>query len=196
MSILSTFTKRPFFENLNKKWQDVFLNETFKTEYSHAESYLFAGTFGTGKTHTAVILMREYAKATYPNGYELSKYAFEPSFINFERLLAYIQDYNSFDSERRYSASLVLEELLESSYLVIDDFDTMSSTDNKEQNLKDYIYRLFEKRYNENLTTVVTTNRNFNELIDFYTGKVVDRLVGLCQIVKSNETSKRTGINY
>jgi DNA replication protein DnaC len=86
------------------------------------------------------------------------------------------------------------DEISENKFIIIDDLDTVQTTDFRSQNLKNFIYKLIDYRYNENLIIVFTTNRNYEELVSFYGGRVVDRLLGLCEIIKIEGKSKRSGL--
>jgi len=194
--MLETFTDRPFFTNLNKKLQTFFLDENLKTNLDFKKSYIFSGSFGTGKTTESILIMREYCKFVYPKGFELANYHLSPVYINFETLLEAVDDNNGYDSEKRYNASLLLFNAIEANFLILDDFDIVETTDFRTQNLKNFIYKLFDKRYNENLTTIVITNADFKTLKTFYSGKILDRILGLCSVKKIDGVSKRTGLDY
>ena len=165
--ILNTLTHRAFYESLGQRHQEVF--KSFEnTTYSAQTSYLFTGSVGIGKTHTSIQLLAKYCIETYPDGFDLTKYQLQPNYIKFVEIFRKLELRNSNNEEIRYNATESLKDVKESPYLIIDDFNTVQTTEYREQLIKDYIYDVLDYRYDNDLTTVITTNRTAQEIKDFF----------------------------
>ncbi len=104
---------------------------------------LLIGPCGSGKTHLAVAALVEIINAGKPG---------RLLFCNFQDLIQEIQA--SFDSDEVPSKSEILKPLLEADLLVLDELGSQKPT----TFVQDILYYVINTRYNEERTTIFTTN--------------------------------------
>lgn len=104
---------------------------------------LLMGTCGVGKTHLAVAALVEIINMGKPG---------RLLFCNFQDLIQEIQA--SFDSDEVPSKSEILRPLLEADLLVLDELGSQKPT----TFVQDILYYVINTRYNEQRTTIFTTN--------------------------------------
>jgi DNA replication protein DnaC len=104
---------------------------------------LLTGPCGVGKTHLAVAALLDIVNAGKPG---------RVLFSNFQDLIQEIQA--SFDSDEVPSKSELLRPLIETDLLVMDELGSQKPT----QFVQDILYYIINSRYNEERTTVFTTN--------------------------------------
>ena len=104
---------------------------------------LLMGACGVGKTHLAVAALLEIIRTAKPG---------RLLFSNFQDLIQEIQA--SFDSDEVPSKSEILKPLLEADLLVLDELGSQKPT----QFVQDILYYVINTRYNEERTTIFTTN--------------------------------------
>jgi DNA replication protein DnaC len=104
---------------------------------------LLIGPCGAGKTHLAVAALLEIIDSG-KNGRVI--------FSNFQDLIQEIQA--SFDNDQVPSKSELLRPLLEADLLVVDELGSQKPT----TFVQDILYYLINTRYNEERTTIFTTN--------------------------------------
>lgn len=104
---------------------------------------LMMGACGVGKTHLAVAALIEIINGGKPG---------RMLFNNFQDLIQEIQA--SFDSDASVSKSEILRPLLETDLLVLDELGSVKPT----QFVQDILYYVINTRYNEERTTIFTTN--------------------------------------
>jgi DNA replication protein DnaC len=125
---------------------------------------LLVGSPGNGKTHLAIAAMHEF-------GLTRSMYWKVPSFLAWIREKAYGDKEGANMSVETLIASYVTGDFL----LVLDDFGVEKMTDWAAEQL----YRIIDSRYEDDLPTIVTTNRELQTL----DARIVSRLgagVTLC----------------
>lgn len=110
---------------------------------NHGRGLLLAGPCGSGKTHLAVAALLEIMNATKPG---------KLLFRNFQDLIQEIQA--SFDSDEVPSKSEILRPLLEADLLVLDELGSQKPS----MFVQDILYYVINTRYNEERTTIFTTN--------------------------------------
>lgn len=104
---------------------------------------LLMGGCGAGKTHLAVAALVEIIKSGKPG---------RLTFSNFQDLIQEIQA--SFDNDQVPSKSELMRPLLETDLLVLDELGSQKPT----TFVQDILYYLINTRYNEQKTTIFTTN--------------------------------------
>jgi DNA replication protein DnaC len=103
---------------------------------------LFTGTSGVGKTHLAVAVLRELARAKGVRG----------QFWDFQELMREIR--NSYNPETSTTELQVLEPVIQVDLLVLDDLGAWKVTDW----MNDTLFYLLNSRYLARRATLITTN--------------------------------------
>ena len=104
---------------------------------------LLMGPCGVGKTHLAVAALIEIIQSGKPG---------KLLFSNFQDLIQEIQA--SFDADAATSKSELLQPLLDADLLVLDELGSQKPT----QFVQDTLYYVINTRYNQERTTIFTTN--------------------------------------
>ena len=148
--------------------QDHALNHAhkFANEYPAVNrGLLFMGPAGVGKTHLAVSILRE-----------LIAKGFAGLFYEFGSLLKEIQD--SYNPISKSSELRVLAPVYQADVLVLDELGATVPT----EWVRDTIYQIINKRYNDNKLTIFTTNYldKSNELEERITYRLRSRLYEMC----------------
>jgi DNA replication protein DnaC len=110
---------------------------------THGRGLLLVGPCGGGKTHLAVAAISEIISTNKPG---------RLLFNNFQDLIQEIQA--SFDSEAAASKSEIMRPLLEVDLLVLDELGSQKPT----TFVQDILYYVINTRYNDERTTIFTTN--------------------------------------
>jgi DNA replication protein DnaC len=104
---------------------------------------LLMGGCGAGKTHLAVAALNEVINSGKPG---------RVLFVNFQDLIQEIQA--SFDSDQTPGKAEIMRPVLEADLLVLDELGSQKPT----QFVQDILYYVINTRYNEERTTIFTTN--------------------------------------
>jgi DNA replication protein DnaC len=130
----------PVLRNAKKRVQE-FLDLYPNTP--EGKGLLLMGGCGAGKTHLAVAALNEVVNSAKPG---------RVLFANFQDLIQEIQA--SFDSEDSPGKAEIMRPLLEADLLVLDELGSQKPT----QFVQDILYYVINTRYNEERTTIFTTN--------------------------------------
>jgi len=117
----------------------------FIRQYPHQlqqKGILFIGSCGVGKTHLAVAIIREL----------IEKKGVPCIFYDFRDLLKEIQA--SYDQQSQTSELSILEPVLSTEVLLLDELGAAKVTDW----MRDTLTYILNTRYNENLSTIITSN--------------------------------------
>ena len=150
----------------------------FANEYPAVErGLLFMGPAGVGKTHLAVSVLKD-----------LIEKGFGGLFYEFGSLLKEIQD--SYNPISKSSELKVLAPVYQSDVLVLDELGATVPT----EWVRDTMYQIINKRYNDNKLTIFTTNyldKN-KELEERVTYRLRSRLFEMCtNVVIDGEDYRR-----
>ena len=122
---------------------------------TRGKGLLITGSVGTGKTHLAVAILRALIETRGAVGL----------FCHYHELIKKVQ--NSFNSDVRATEMQVLEPILNAEVLVLDELGATKPSDW----VFDTISHILNTRYNENRTTIITTNyRNQQALLTAASG--------------------------
>ncbi len=150
----------------------------FANEYPAVErGLLFIGPAGVGKTHLAVSIIRD-----------LIEKGFAGLFYEFGSLLKEIQD--SYNPISKSSELKVLAPVFQTDVLVLDELGATVPTDW----VRDTMYQIINKRYNDNKLTIFTTNYSDKnkELEERITYRLRSRLFEMCtNVVIDGEDYRR-----
>ena len=130
---------------------------------SESEGLLLRGITGCGKTHIAIAILKEVIARGY-SGY----------YANFNDLLSRIRD--SYNSESGASEAELLDAVDSAQLLVLDDVGAESTTDW----VRDRLYLIINRRYENALPTIITTNCDEAELEARVGPRIVSRLHEMC----------------
>ena len=132
---------------------------------------------GTGKTHVAYAIAKK-----------MDEDKFKVKFYNTTNLLKYLkEDFSeqskllSFDNTN-YGLLLSYTGLL-----IIDDFGTEKMSEWVEETF----YSLINKRYEEVLPTIFTSNLSPDKLTEKYGDRIVSRIIGSCDVIELTGSDKR-----
>ena len=136
-----------------------------------ARGYFFWGEPGNGKTLLACIALNELILWSGKQGQYI-----DLSFEYFQRLRS------SFNQESEFHGrtAQIIEELSSVPYLVIDDFGVQRNTEWE----KEMLYNLIDTRYAEERLTLITTNKNIDEVKELSAGRIYSRLLEMCHVVQ------------
>jgi len=150
----------------------------FANEYPAVDrGLLFMGPAGVGKTHLAVSILKD-----------LIAKGFAGLFYEFGSLLKEIQD--SYNPISKSSELKVLAPVYQADVLVLDELGATVPT----EWVRDTMYQIINKRYNDNKLTIFTTNYldKGNELEERITYRLRSRLYEMCTgVVMDGEDYRR-----
>lgn len=168
------------FRYQHAKWEDVPLplQEALKVSRETRRGIYIHGTVGTGKTHIAWA-MYEYAR---------EQMKLRAQFWNTTELLADIRedfDRNQYDKKHRE------EQLMEfRGILFLDDIGAEKMTDW----VQEQFYRIVNRRYEEALPTIFTSNLPIRELGERLGDRTASRIVEMCDLYPLNGADRRLDI--
>jgi DNA replication protein DnaC len=142
--------------------------QRFVNEYPvDVSGLLLMGDIGTGKTHLAVAIMQELIETKN----------IPCSFYPYTELLKMIQ--SSYSKESETTELELLRPVLDTEVLVLDDIGTMKPS----EWVLDTVNFIINTRYNDNRTTIITTNYTEEELVNRVGPRVASRLRQVCRAI-------------
>lgn len=160
----------------------IFLNVKLPTDYEKHKSLFITGACGTGKTHKAVSLMKGYVDSLPCHNF-VSPYKNLPIFITVPELLMKIRSCFSLNE----CEEMIVEKYSNCSLLVLDDIGIEKTSEWALQTL----YVILNKRYSEQLQTIITSNLSIEEIGEKLRDRIASRIAGMCKIVKLTGKDRR-----
>lgn len=145
-------------------------------------SLFIAGSFGSGKTHYAVSAMKNYINCL-PNTCFVSPFNKLPLFITIPELLLKIR--STFSLER--CEEEIVDKYSNTPLLILDDLGAEKTTEFSLQTL----YIILNRRYNEQLQTIITSNLTLDEVKDRLGDRIASRIAGMCSVLHMKGHDKR-----
>ncbi len=144
------------------------IRDTSPEEEWTAGYYLW-GPAGGGKTLLGAIILQELMR----------KYALPGRFLDLSRQF-FQRLKSSFDDSESYgTAGHIMDELIHVPFLVIDDFGSQRNTDWE----LEMLYNLIDSRYEEERSTIITSNQNIAEYKKLAMGRIHSRVLEMCTII-------------
>jgi len=125
-------------------------------------SLLMLGTKGTGRTMLANLI-----------GWALFRRTYAVQFWNEKELFDSIQDGMKADNGRDQE---ILKHAMQCDLLILDDIGVTKMTDYRADNF----YRIINKRYEEAIPVIITSNLTRKEIADIYGARIESRLAEMC----------------
>lgn len=136
--------------------------------------YIF-GPVGSGKTYMAIALKKEWDKRSLYKSY----------FFNTSELLQEIRD--DFDRPNT-DKSNIFNKIMDSKRLIfLDDLGAEVPTNW----VLERLYMIINKRYNDMLPMIITSNYSVEKLAEKVGDRIVSRIVEMCDVVKLTGEDKR-----
>lgn len=151
---------------------------------NEGKNFLFYGVVpGTGKTFHGTMLLNQY---TYKNCLT--------SKFDFENPLAYFANYADLMDELRYNKNdheldLIVNKVKAVPLLLLDDIGSGTTSDFTNEQT----YLILNYRYNNNLSTVFSTNLRLPDLIRALNPRIVSRMRTNCVEIEFNGKDRRKG---
>lgn len=144
----------------------------------NTEGIFLSGSRGVGKTHLAVALMREMILNTQlRNHYGTFRIDLQkmPLFISVPELLLEIRETYG---DNALSEKAVIDKYSWVDVLIVDDLGAEKTSDWVLQTL----YTIMDRRYREELRTIITSNLNIEEIQEKLDDRIASRIVGMCRV--------------
>ena len=148
------------------------------------KSLYLCGDRGVGKTHLACAIARFSAENREPVRYSEigERITFKvsastlPMYISVPVLLMEIRD--SFKNDSAMSEKKLIEKYGSAPFLILDDLGVEKTTDWSLQTL----YTLINRRYEEELVTIITSNLSLKELAEKVGDRIASRIAEMCEV--------------
>ena len=169
----------------------MFLNPKSNTSKFNLErGYYFHGPVGTGKTDTAVSVLKNIILNTEPV-FEFGVYRLPENlamFVSVPMMLLNIR--SSFKSETADEMDLI-KKYVKPEILIMDDLGTEKVTEWVMQTL----YVIINSRYEEEKQTLITSNNSLDEIRKNLNDKIASRITAMTEIIELKGIDRRNGIS-
>lgn len=158
------------------KYEDVpeHIQKMFESMKETRKGIFIHGKVGTGKTHIAYALHRSADKSHIRS--------------KFRNTVELFKDMRDEISRDVYSKKRPTEDLMDyEGVLILDDLGVEKATDF----VKESLYLIINKRYNEIRPMIFTSNFNLDELANRVEDRIPSRIVEMCHIVELGGKDKR-----
>lgn len=167
-----------------------------------SEGLYLHGQTGTGKTHLAIAIMREYLINNNPESYFswpsyfMSEHPQYPIFKSIPDLLMEIRATFRNDPEQRYGTeSAVIDRYSDGVYhdhqwppfFIFDDLGAEKTTDWVLQTL----YTVLDRRYRDMKRTIFTSNLSLDQISLKLNDRIASRIAGMCKVIELKGEDKR-----
>ena len=150
------------------KWFFEKIKDTRRGIYVH-------GAVGSGKTHVAWALAQEW----------VDKGGRPPLFWNVSELIRSIKrDFGKHAYDRDREEEYIMQHR---GMLFLDDLGAEMATDF----VQDTLYLIINRRYEEKLPTIITSNLDLGELSDRVGDRIASRIAGMCDVVELEGGDRR-----
>lgn len=164
------------YENVEYKDVPKAIQKKFEKIRETRKGLFIHGSVGTGKTHIAYALKKEWDK---DNPYRQAVFWNTPELLQNERL--------DFDRDN-YSKTRSMERLKESKHLLIlDDVGTETATGW----VLDQLYMLINERYNRMKPIIFTSNLSVEEIGTTLGDRIASRIVEMCDVIELSGEDRR-----
>lgn len=162
-----------------------------------SSGWFITGPRGTGKTHLAVALIREHVlrqvyHVEHPSpgncNYAYVRRELDPIFVPITELLLEIRDTFHRQSEQETEKEII-DHYSRAPLLVLDDMGAEKSSEWSMQTL----YTLIDRRYRDEMRTVITSNVTLDELSAKVDDRIASRIAGMCRIQALRGKDRRLG---
>jgi DNA replication protein DnaC len=170
---------------------EIFINallDDFKFKFEPG-SYFIMGTVGTGKSHLAAAMLRDFIESL-PVTKIYGEYQFSPGVLPIftivpERLL---EIRSSFCEHSTEDERAVISRYSETPFLVLDDLGVEKASEWAMQTL----YLIINRRCTAtNLITVITSNLSLNEIGEKLEDRIASRIKGMCKTIELKGVDRR-----
>ncbi len=161
---------------------------------------ILSGNRGSGKTYIAVSIINEYNKNEKFNEYVINdiikaqdKGYLDDLGLDIGSRCRFIKEKDVIQLSEKYNYkenTSPIDEFKKAKILVVDDVGTSYGDSRK---IMSHLFDLFDYRYSQGLSTIITTNLSKEELNDYLGERTFDRLKNCCHYVKlTSPTSWRS----
>ena len=151
------------------------------------QSYYIYGGVGTGKTDLAAALLREILLNVDPEADDFGHFYIPRSSAVFVSAPAMFLSIRSIASGNETSELDIVKKYAETMVLILDDLGTEKLSDWVMQTL----YVIINKRYENVLQTIITSNFTLQEIKDNFHEGIASRIKGMCEPVELKGQDRR-----
>jgi DNA replication protein DnaC len=169
----------------------MFLNPKSNTsKFDLERGYYFHGPVGTGKTDTAISVLKNIILNTEPV-FEYGVYKLPENLAMFASVpMMLLNIRSSFKSETSDEIDLI-KKYVKPEILIMDDLGTEKVTEWVMQTL----YVIINSRYEEEKQTLITSNNSLDEIRKNLNDKIASRITAMTDVIELKGIDRRSGIS-